>query len=249
VITNNQIKLVKSLHQRKFRQKYDKFIAEGDKMGQEILQNSIYDIDAIFALASWAEENEESILKHRSKVHSVTKSDMSKISALSTSSGVLMVVNMHEENTPKLDSGHTIFLDGVQDPGNVGTIIRLADWFGFKQVIRNKNTADFYSPKTIQATMGSFLNVDLITAEFGDLDMEGVQSIGADMHGKPLQTMNWSKNTLLVMGSEGRGISGPVHQELDDFVTIPGSASKVAESLNVAMATGIIASYMMGSSS
>jgi len=244
VITNNQIKLVKSLHQRKFRQKYDKFIAEGDKIAQEILQYSIYEVDAIFAFDSWIEENESMLITLQSKIHSVTKSDMSKISALSTPSPVLFTLKRKEEIFQELDQGNSIYLDGVQDPGNVGTIIRLADWFGFTNVIRSKTSADFYSPKTIQSTMGSFLNVNLTTAEFDELDKKDVQTIGADMHGEVLADKVWSANTLLVMGSEGHGISGPVHQELDGFVSIPGSSSKVAESLNVAMATGIIASHM-----
>ena len=248
MITNNQIKFVKSLHQRKFRQKYNKFIAEGDKITQEILQNSIYKIDSLFANEEWALKNKRLVNENQLIVTEVDNKSMSKISLLSTSSQVLLVLDKATESIkyPLFKQGHAIYLDDVQDPGNVGTIIRIADWFGLKSVIRSNKSADFYNSKVIQATMGSFINVGLYTSPFNELDTSSHQIVGAAMDGERLSNMVWNKNTLLVMGNEGQGISDEILQMLDRRITIPGSKNRIADSLNVAMATGIICAKGVG---
>ena len=133
-----------------------------------------------------------------------------------------------------------MYLDDVQDPGNVGTIIRIADWFGIKTIIRSTGCADFYNPKVIQATMGSFLNVNLYSEEFENLDNCLHESVGAVMHGKPINGFNWPDKTLLIMGNEGKGIKAPIHQKLDHLVSIQGAPNRVADSLNVSIASGIL---------
>ncbi len=242
VITNNQIKFVKSLHQSKFRQKYNNFIAEGDKIAQEILQNTTYKIIHIIATPYWIETNASILKPYNSILIDVSPVEMSKISALKTKSSVLIVLEKQSENIDNelLNRGHAIYLDSVQDPGNVGTIIRIADWFGIHSVVRSKGSADFYNPKVVQSTMGSFLNVSLFTDEFSNLNLKNHRSVGAVMHGSSLSNFEWPEKTILIMGNEGKGISAAIHQEIDHHVTIPGSNARVADSLNVGMATGIL---------
>jgi len=248
VITHNQIKHIKSLHQSKFRQKYNNFIAEGDKIAEEILQNSIYKIDGIFATDQWIEKHDQFAHANHKLLTGISPAEMKKISALKTPANVLLVLEKRSEtiNYKLMNQGHALYLDNVQDPGNVGTIIRIADWFGIKTIVRSPGSADFYNPKVIQATMGSFLNVNLYTEEFENMNDIIHQSVGAAMHGIDIHSFSWPQHTLLVMGNEGKGIQASVHQSLDHLVTIKGAENRVAESLNVSIATGILCEKMIG---
>ncbi|MDF1696220.1 MAG: RNA methyltransferase [Saprospiraceae bacterium] len=246
MITQNQIKYIKSLHQSKFRQKYNNFIAEGDKIAEEILQNNTYKINAVYATEHWLNNNDQFARLHKNILTGISQGEMKKISALKTSSNVLLVLEKLPEtiNYTLMNEGHAIYLDNVQDPGNVGTIIRIADWFGITTVIRSKGSADFYNPKVIQATMGSFLNVHLFTEEFDQLSSMNHQSVGAAMSGKNVMQFNWPTKTLLVMGNEGKGIQASIHHKLDHFITIDGSSNRIADSLNVGIATGILCAHL-----
>jgi TrmH family RNA methyltransferase len=246
VITNNQIKFVKSLHQSKFRQKYNNFIAEGDKIAQEILQCASFNIINIFATKEWIENNHELLKPHASVLIDILPPEMSKISTLKTNSSVLIVLEKKPElvDYEKLNTGHVIYLDDVQDPGNLGTIIRIADWFGVDSIIRSRGCADFYNPKVVQSTMGSFLNVSLYTERFDNLKITNHETVGAVMHGSILSEFEWPDRTMLIMGNEGKGVSAAIHQVIDHHVTIPGSNNRVADSLNVGMATGILMGSM-----
>ena len=246
MITHNQLKYIKSLHQSKFRQKYNNFIAEGDKIAEEILQNSIYKIEGIFATEKWINTNDQFARKHKKLLTGIGQGEMKKISTLKTPANVLIVLKKQTEtiNYKLMNHGHAIFLDNVQDPGNVGTIIRIADWFGIRAVIRNNGSADFYNPKVIQATMGSFLNVNMFSEEFENLELIQHKSIGAAMQGTEIKEFKWPEKSLLVMGNEGKGIAAHIHQELDHLVTISGDSSRVADSLNVSIATGILCASM-----
>ena len=247
VITQNQIKHIKSLHQSKFRQKYNNFIAEGEKIAEEILQNSSFKIVGIFATEKWINTNVQFAKNHKKILTGISLLEMNKISNLKTVSNVLLVLEKRSEsiNYKLMNEGHAIYLDNVQDPGNVGTIIRIADWFGIKTVIRSSGSADFYNPKVIQATMGSFLNVNLYTQEFQSIENIPHKSVGALMTGKDANIFKWPEKTLLVMGNEGKGIGAAIHQEIDHFISIPGNENRVADSLNVSIAAGILCATMM----
>lgn len=245
VLTNNQIKFVKSLHQRKFRQKYNKFIAEGEKIAEEILRNPTYEVVEVYASSEWIHRNDSILATSEVEVIAVDEAAMSKISNLVTPSSVLFILTQKSEEIAVSLPPRCIYLDDVQDPGNVGTIIRIADWFGVDAVIRSSGTADFHNPKVIQATMGSFVNVALYTCAFEDVDLSAMSTVGAAMQGTSLSEMQWPARSMLVMGNEGKGISGPVFQKLDHYVTIPGSDTRVADSLNVGMACGILTASMM----
>ena len=246
MITQNQIKYIKSLHQSKFRQKYNKFIAEGDKIAQEILKNSIYKTELLIATEQWINTNPDLAREHQNILIGIDKKEMNKISALKTPTNVLIVLEKLPQsiNYKLMNSGNVIYLDEVQDPGNVGTIIRIADWFGMKAVIRSKGSADFYNPKVIQATMGSFINVGLYTEDYQDIKLAEHKSVGAAMMGKDIKSFDWPSKSIVVMGNEGRGIQASVYQQLDHIISIKGASQRVAESLNVSVATGIICSHL-----
>ncbi len=248
VITHSQIKHIKSLHQSKFRQKYNIFIAEGDKIAEEILQNSLYKINGIYATDKWIKNNDQFVCIHQKLLTGISQGEMGKISALKTPTNVLLVLEKLPEsiNYKLINEGHALYLDNVQDPGNMGTIIRIADWFGIKTLIRSSGSADFYNPKVIQATMGSFLNVNMYTEEFENLKDIPHESVGAAMNGRSLNEFNWPNKTLLIMGNEGKGIRTAIHQKLDHFVTIRGVAGRVADSLNVSVATGVLCASIFG---
>lgn len=246
VITHNQVKYIKSLHQSKFRQKYNNFIAEGDKIAEEILQNSIYKIEGVYATDTWLINNDPSMLAQLDSVTGISPAEMKKISTLKTPSNVLLVLEKRSESIDYslMNESHAIYLDDVQDPGNVGTIIRIADWFGIKTIVRSKGSADFYNPKVVQATMGSFLNVNLYTQDFTSLTDIVHETVGASMYGADLNEFVWPHKVLLVMGNEGNGIQAAVHQQLDHHVTIKGNSGRIADSLNVSIAAGIFCAAM-----
>ena len=151
------------------------------------------------------------------------------------------VCEMREELVQK-ETGVQLILDGIQDPGNLGTIIRLADWFGISQIICSEDTADFYNPKVIQASMGSFLRVNIVYQNLENYLAENKQPIiGTDMDGTSFYDYEFPDNFNLVLGNEGNGIRPEIENLLTDKITIPRfGKSKATESLNVAMSAGII---------
>jgi TrmH family RNA methyltransferase len=169
---------------------------------------------------------------------------MDQISGLKTPSDIIIVLDQKQDEINILSQRGTsaIFLDGVQDPGNVGTIIRLADWFGIHAVIRSVDSADFFNPKVVQATMGSMANVHLFQAELADLTQYDKDIAGTYMEGQSIFNTALSSDTILVLGSEGKGIRPENNQWITQKISIPGAKGKLAESLNVSVAAGIIAS-------
>ncbi|HMP28185.1 MAG TPA: RNA methyltransferase [Saprospiraceae bacterium] len=139
------------------------------------------------------------------------------------------------------DKGPILLLDGIQDPGNCGTIIRTADWFGLKSIIRTPQTADFYHPKVVQATMGSLNNIKFSTmVDLDQLTKSRKTIVGMDMNGQNLKELHLSEDMVFVMGSEGQGISKEINNLVNHKVRIPGTNSKLAESLNVGVAASIL---------
>jgi TrmH family RNA methyltransferase len=245
VISNNQIKQIRSLKQKKFRQKYDNFIVEGYKSCFEFLKSKKYEIISLFIGESWASTNQSFLEEYSQFASIVPDKDLQRISLLSTPSDMLMVckITSRKVNLLSHKMNRVFFLDEVQDPGNVGTIIRTADWFGFDAVIASHGTADFYNPKVVQATMGSMCNVELISGDIKDmvLAFPEFKLIGTDVNGISLHAYQWPQKSIIVLGNEGRGMSLSTMDILNGVVTISGVPDKIAESLNVAQAAAIIA--------
>lgn len=245
MISKATIKDIRSLHSQKFRQIYNKFVVEGGKACAEFIKNEKFTIEAIYltenSIANYKEwkrnENYIPVI--------ISQKAMEQISTLKTPSGILMVVQKKEEKAQILAKLGTsaIYLDDVQDPGNVGTIIRLADWFGIDAIIRSPNSADFFNPKVVQATMGSMVNMHLITADLQEVCEYNKNIIGTYMQGTPIHEVKLPEDAILVMGNEGKGISYENEKRITKKVSIPGADSRLAESLNVAIAAGIICSF------
>ena len=243
IISKNKIKFIHSLELKKNRKESNLFVAEGNKLVSEAL--SSMHCDTLVATSEWFEQHP---LAHAPEMLEADKEMMNKVSFLKTPQEVLGLFEMpsHTLSAGSLKSRLSLVLDTIQDPGNLGTIIRLADWFGIEDIICSPETADCYAPKTVQATMGAIARIRVhYTPLIPFLEqMKGVPVYGTYLEGDNIYQQNLSPNGLIVMGHEGRGIA----PELDPFMTkklhIPSYPHnrETSESLNVAIATSIICS-------
>lgn len=234
MLTAHKIKILQSLYKKKFRQKYNLFLVEGNKTIKEI-PLSRYKIQEIFTV------NPSELGIDGVKIIEISDSELKKISFLQHPKDSVAVCELLE---PKFlaDVPIQLVLDGIQDPGNLGTIIRLADWFGIEQIICSEDTVDFYNPKVIQASMGSFLRVNINYQNVENyLQNSTAAIIGTDMDGEDFYHFDFPEKFNLILGNEGNGIRPNIEQLLTDKITIPRfGKSKSTESLNVSMAAGII---------
>lgn len=229
MLTNQDIKHIKSLGIKKNRVKHQLFVVEGPKGVQEFL-DSDWQVDSVYASDQWF--GKEAI--------PVTDKELERISFLQTPNKVLAVVKIPSSQFP-ID-GHTILaLDGISDPGNLGTIIRLADWFGVKHICCSPNVVDCFNPKVVQATMGSLARVNLhyhpLVETLSSLNQYDLY--GTVLNGKPFHSLSKSSKKVLVFGNESRGVSKDVLAMCHQKISIPKDQNSKAESLNVAMACGI----------
>lgn len=241
MLSKSQISFVKSLHQKKYRKENGLFIIEGIKSIREFIQ-SPYQIHSIFYT-----NDQFSLLQQlpaNISVFEVNNTDLSKISTLQTPQGMLALVHIPKNkkiNPKDLKNTFTLVLDGIQDPGNLGTIIRTADWFGFKQIICSENTVEAYNPKTVQATMGSLARVNIYYTDLNALTNEiQLPIFGALLDGQSIYNTPWGTEALVVLGNEGNGISEKIIEKITYPVTIPRIGA--AESLNVAVSAAIFCS-------
>ena len=234
MLTAHKIKILQSLDKKKFRQKYNLFLVEGNKTIKEI-PTSHYLINEIYSL------NPSELSLGNLTATEISPAELKKISFLQHPKDSVAICEIREELVQK-ETGVQLILDGIQDPGNLGTIIRLADWFGISQIICSEDTADFYNPKVIQASMGSFLRVNIVYQNLENYLVENNQPIiGTDMDGTSFYDYEFPDNFNLVLGNEGNGIRPEIENLLTDKITIPRfGKSKATESLNVAMSAGII---------
>ena len=234
MLSRNEVKYIQSLYHKKNRDEEGVFVAEGVKLISEIL-HSYFKPVKIYALNEWIDGNPG--IKN---VMEVNESELKKISNMETPGKVIALVR--KKNTskiPDLQKKITVLLDGIQDPGNLGTIIRTADWFGVENIIAASDTADVYNPKVIQATMGSFIRVNIFYTDLRQfLVSNKIQVYGAVLNGEDISEIKYLKECLLVIGNESKGIRNEILPYLQRKITIPGSGK--AESLNAAVAAGII---------
>lgn len=236
MISKNQIKLITSLHHKKFRQTNQLFIAEGEKVIHELL-------DAKFQLHSLFQTEEIFSGIKKELVFDLSTSDLKKISALNTPNNCLAVFKMKELLTQNL-SGLILALDDIRDPGNFGTIIRLCDWFGIKQIICSDQTVDLYNPKVVQSTMGSLARVNIVYGNLAQvLEESSMPIFGTFMEGSNIYQTDLPQEGIIVMGNEANGISETIEKLVTSKISIPRFGDlQLTESLNVATATAIILS-------
>lgn len=233
MVTKNQIKLVKSLQQKKYRIQHKMFVAEGKKLVGELLGAGM-EPEALY------ESEPGTIDENLHRIWSVSAADMKKMSGLKTPSGVLGVFKIPQPKS--LDTSDWVLaLDAVRDPGNLGTIIRLCDWYGIVQLVCSNDTVDAYNPKVLQATMGSVARVNIVHEDLEDfLAATKLPVYGAFMDGEIVYKEKFPKKGVLVMGNEGNGISDGIGKLINKKISIPQFGQKTAESLNVATATAVL---------
>ena len=244
MLSNNQIKEITSLQHKKYRQKYDKFVVEGHKSSVEFLRSGKFSIYQIFALDSWVEMNQNEFQSYSNLIHPVSEKEMGKLSMLKTATDIMMVCKKPSFPVNLQLNGYSqiIYLDRIQDPGNFGTIIRIADWFGIKLILTSRGTVDIYNPKVIQASMGSICNMDFMNINLEEIDLGSLPHtiIGADIKGSSLKGFEWPGEFILVLGNEGAGIGEENTRYIDQWISIEGSNDRIADSLNVANAMAIL---------
>ena len=234
MLTAHTIKIIQSLDKKKYRQKYNLFLVEGNKIIKE-LTHSGYEIENLYSV------DPEILTFKTGKIEKILPADLKKISFLQHPKDSVAVCKIRENNFLK-DVPVQLILDGIQDPGNLGTIIRLADWFGIEQIVCSADTVDFYNPKVIQATMGSFLRVNIFYTDLEAFLKEYQYSIfGTDMSGENLYETEFPEKFSIVFGNEGNGIRPSTEDLITKMITIPRFGNhKSTESLNVSMSAGII---------
>ena len=243
MLSRNQAKYINSLKLSRSREELGEFVAEGVKVLGELL-SSDWEISKIFALPEWIDTNLETLRKKGLDCQEVNEQELKQISQLSTPNQVLATVKRPSRDVGSGTdlSGLTIMLDHIQDPGNLGTIIRTADWFGIGQIICSHHTADLFNPKVIQSTMGSFIRVKVgytDLRQFLEKLPEQIQVYGSMAGGENIYTTEITKDAILIIGNESHGISPSLLPYLSKRIGIPGSKSG-AESLNASIATAII---------
>jgi TrmH family RNA methyltransferase len=241
MLSNSQLKYIKSLSIKKFRLKHKSFICEGDKIVKELLENQSFDVELLCALPEWIQHNRPLWNLPADRLVQLSERDLKKISNLKTPNQVLAVVKIpHFEIEPAVASSLCLFLDDIRDPGNMGTILRIADWFGLPYVFASPNSVDFYNPKVVQSSMGAFLRVKSILCDLSDIIRRFPEKkiYGAHLEGHNLFTHPLDKTGLVVIGNEGKGISDANSPMVQEWLSIPSGGG--AESLNAAVATGII---------
>ena len=235
-LSANKIKWIRSLQQKKFRDELGLFVIEGDKLVSEALTLCPSTIELIVHTDRFSSELSSNI-----ETLKVSENDLKRVSSLQHPQGCLAILKKNEKPVQQNHSGLILALDSIQDPGNMGTILRIADWFGIKQVVCSPTTVDCYNPKVVQASMGAVLRIAIhYTSLEGWLHELTIPVYGALLEGKNIYKETLPTDAVIIMGNEGNGISKEVKSLITHPVTIPSFGG--SESLNVAVATGIIVS-------
>jgi RNA methyltransferase, TrmH family len=241
-------KYIQSLHHKKFRDENGVFIAEGPKVVLELLESRVFVCRELFAVKEWLTGNQKTLQKYAgAEVFEVKDFELEKLSLLTTANNVLAVFGKKEQEEPRIiHQKITLVLDTIQDPGNLGTIIRTADWFGIDNIVCSPGCADIYNPKVVQSTMGSLARVNIFYTDINNWLQQNktVKSYAAALHGKSIKQLNGIKEAIIIIGNEGKGISEAVMNSVDEKITIPKIGE--AESLNAAVAAGIILAAVCG---
>jgi TrmH family RNA methyltransferase len=247
MISKRRQKELSALQLKKYRTEYGQYLAEGEKIVEELLLSG-QKIDTILATSDWFDLHRDAAMKCN-EIIEATEEELKKVSSLKTPNQVLAVVKIPESDfeLKELKGKLALVLDGVQDPGNLGTIIRLCDWFSIKNIICSDSTVEVYNPKVVQASMGSIFRVSVHYTGLSHWLKEysskmGQPVYGAYLEGNNIYKENLSGNGLIVLGNESKGISEEVSQFISERIFIPRFANAGAESLNVSIAAAIICS-------
>ncbi len=236
MISTNKIKQIKLLHQKKYRQQNKQFVVEGYKIVSDVV-NSEYNIDEIYVTSAFKETIDfDTIL--------ISAKEMQRISGLKTPNNILAVVNIPEPKQ-KFDSSNKLILclDSIQDPGNFGTIIRTANWFGINTIVCSPDTVELYNQKVLQSTMGAFVETQIFYTNLEEFLSNYKGNIyGTFLEGENIYKQNLRQEACIIMGNEGKGINEKISKYVTHKLYIPSAGKVKAESLNVSTATAVILS-------
>ena len=240
MLSKKVLKDIQSLGVKKYRSEAGVFIAEGPKALHDLIEEVPENIVGIYAISSWIEKNKNLTLPFVE----ISEIELERISLLKTPNEVLAVVKQFKYEEPVAIAGLSIYLDGIQDPGNLGTIIRICDWYGIKNLICSPGCADMYNPKVVQSTMASISRVQVWYDENDVwLAKQKADLYAATLSGKSVKEIGAVTNGILLIGNESKGLRHEVLEMAKHHVTIPRVGK--AESLNAAVATGIILSHFI----
>jgi TrmH family RNA methyltransferase len=241
MLSKKEIKDIQSLSHKKARVESGLFVAEGPKIVAELMQLAPKQIQKLYALQSWI-NNAGSI--NNIPLEAINETELERISQLQTPNQVVAVLRQFQAKEPDASKTFCLYLDTIQDPGNLGTIIRIADWFGVKNIVCSKQCADLYNSKVVQSTMASIARVNVYYDEDENwLSKQKVDIFAATLNGNPINEIDKVQNGVLIIGNESKGISDAVLGFATKQITIPKKGE--AESLNAAVATGIILSWLI----
>lgn len=240
MISKNEQKFVKSLKVKKYRMREKRFLVEGAKNVSELLKSN-FKVDLLLGTSDFFSSYDSGFNIRAEEVKSIL---LEQLGTFKTNSSCLAVVQFKEKSEIEIPKNEPLFvLDGVGDPGNMGTIIRTLNWFGYNQLICSQDCAEFYHPKVIASTMGSFTRMNVNYVDLKDfLGSISVPVYSADMNGSNLFSSEIKSPSVMIMGSESNGISETAKAFVSDYISIPRYGE--AESLNVGVATGIIAGHL-----
>ena len=246
MLVKSQAKYIQSLSQKKFRDEQNAFVAEGPKIINELLSAGNVEMMNLYGLKNWIDDNAKLPRSfHSNQITEIRESELERISFLQTPNNVLAVFKKPFFGKPSFENKITLLLDGIQDPGNIGTIVRTADWFGVENIICSKESADVFNPKTVQSTMGSIARVQVV---YEDLKLftdhhSGIPVYATALNGKNLFEMNAVKEAFILIGNESKGINKDLLELAEQKITIPKTGE--AESLNAAVAAGIVLAHLI----
>lgn len=243
MLSKNQLKFLHSLRLGKFREQHQSFIVEGIKMVDELIMSD-FQVHAIYGLGDWYSSRSQKLTEMNIDFHEISEDELRKISSLVTPNAVLAEVAVPDVSLPAPDQTGdlVILLDQIQDPGNLGTIIRTADWFGVRYIICSPGTVDAYNPKVVQATMGSIFRIKIIYHDLRDFigAIAGTHQVaGACLDGEDIRNSPIALPAAVIIGNESKGISTGIDRLVQQRIRIP-SFSVTAESLNASVAAGIL---------
>ncbi len=252
MLSKNKIKFIRSLANKKNRLKEGFFIVEGDKVVAELVKSNDvrHRIHEVYATRRWLDRWKNEVYGHKNIIE-VGKEELKKVSQLATPNNVLGIVNMPEQviDLQFLDKDLCICLDNIQDPGNLGSVLRIADWFGINNIFCSNDTVDLYNPKVVQSSMGSLFRVNVHYVDLEVFLQEypltlNVPVYGTMLDGDDVNSIGVKENGFIVMGNESKGIRDNVLPFISKKITIPAypDTGKAIDSLNVSVATGIICS-------
>ena len=244
MLSKNRISEIRKLSQKKFREESGLFIVEGTKSVMDLLRSKLI-FNELYATEGWMEKSGYAQLHCKIPCEIITEKELERISCLTTPQEVLAIAVIPDYDIQQINYQENILvLDGIRDPGNLGTIIRTADWFGIRQVVCSPDCVELTNPKTIQATMGSFSRIRVFYTDLPTfLSSEKIQGriYGTFMNGKSIQDIVFQQNDLIIIGNEANGISPEVEKCIDEKIHIPSQnrQGEKAESLNASIAAAI----------